>query len=318
MCISLLYAFVRLYISIIIIINFFVLNYAFFCYIALYFIMIKNILKGFIIGVGKIIPGVSGSMLAISLNVYEKMLEIIANIKRINFYSFRFLFSLFLGIIIGIVVFSKTIIWLLNVFYFPTMLLFVGLIIGGLPDIILKIKNCDAPLALLKGKIIFLLSFLFSYFITFLGNLNFEPSDNILTVFVLGLIEAFSSIVPGISGTAIFMSLGAYDYLLNLYSNIFNPNYFYYTCVFIVGVLVSTYVIAKIITYLLKNYECYTFIAILGFMSSAILVMIKQIVLKLSNVYIDGYFVFEIIIGIILCCLGFLITNRINKISGNN
>ena len=42
----------------------------FFVFIVIYFSMIKNILKGFIIGIGKIIPGVSGSMLAISMGVY--------------------------------------------------------------------------------------------------------------------------------------------------------------------------------------------------------------------------------------------------------
>ena len=39
--------------------------------------MMKNIFKGFIIGIGKIIPGVSGSMLAILLGVYERALAII-------------------------------------------------------------------------------------------------------------------------------------------------------------------------------------------------------------------------------------------------
>ena len=37
------------------------------------------ILKGFIIGVGKIIPGVSGSMLAISMGIYQQMIDSIIN-----------------------------------------------------------------------------------------------------------------------------------------------------------------------------------------------------------------------------------------------
>ena len=37
------------------------------------------IIKGLIIGIGKIIPGVSGSMLAISLGEYENMLSAVNN-----------------------------------------------------------------------------------------------------------------------------------------------------------------------------------------------------------------------------------------------
>ena len=47
---------------------------------------IKLIIKGFIIGLGKIIPGVSGAVLAMMLNVYEPALIAIANIKT-NFYK---------------------------------------------------------------------------------------------------------------------------------------------------------------------------------------------------------------------------------------
>ena len=35
----------------------------------------KNILKGFIIGIGKIIPGFSGALLAILLGVYDKSID---------------------------------------------------------------------------------------------------------------------------------------------------------------------------------------------------------------------------------------------------
>ena len=103
--------------------------------------MIKNVLKGFIIGIGKIIPGVSGSMLAISLGVYEKILEIIANLKFITINKFFFLSTIILGALISTSIFSKGVKWLLDNFYFSIMLLFIGLIIGGFPDIYKEVKN---------------------------------------------------------------------------------------------------------------------------------------------------------------------------------
>lgn len=279
--------------------------------------MIKNILKGFIIGIGKIIPGVSGSMLAISLNVYERLLLIIANITRINFSSFKFLSSILFGVMISIVVFSKTIAWLLNGFYLPIMLLFIGLIIGGLPDVILEIKESVHGVSKWKTGIIFLFSFLFSYAITLVGSLKMGIGTNGLIVFILGLIEAFSSIVPGISGTAIYMSLGVYDVLLDLFSNLFNPSYLHLTILFGSGVLAGTYIIANIVMYLLHNQKHYTFVAIFGFMLSAILIMFIQIFSYTVNQSFDGYFIFEFLIGVCLCYVGYVVTRKINNFSGN-
>ena len=40
---------------------------------------ISLIIKGFFIGVGKIIPGVSGSLLAITMGIYDKLMNSIGN-----------------------------------------------------------------------------------------------------------------------------------------------------------------------------------------------------------------------------------------------
>ena len=87
-----------------------------------------NFVKGFIIGIGKIIPGVSGAMLAISLGVYDKAIYYICNFKNDIKNSFKYLFPLGVGIIISIVLFSKVISLCLNKYYVITMLFFIGLI----------------------------------------------------------------------------------------------------------------------------------------------------------------------------------------------
>ena len=43
---------------------------------------LKLFIKGLIVGLGKIIPGVSGSLLAISLNVYDRAILAITNFSR--------------------------------------------------------------------------------------------------------------------------------------------------------------------------------------------------------------------------------------------
>lgn len=89
-------------------------------------------IKGVIIGIGKIIPGVSGSVLAMSLGIYEEAIKAINHFFKDISRHFKFLFVVGLGIITSVVLTSNIIKYFLNHFYLPTMLLFIGLIIGGI------------------------------------------------------------------------------------------------------------------------------------------------------------------------------------------
>lgn len=273
--------------------------------------MKNNIFKGFIIGVGKIIPGVSGSMLAISLGVYEKLLGIIADIRRITVSKFCYLFSLVIGICLGICLFSRGVKWLLDVFYLPTMLLFIGLIIGGMPEIVKSLTSRgNKSGSKIISLAIFVLAFTFSYMISNLsgfGSLDNGLTGNVFIYFVLGVIEAFSSIVPGISGTAIFMSLGCYDMLLSFFSNLFNPYYFKFGIFFALGILTGVVVLAKLITYLLKNYKANTYYAIFGFMLSSLFVMFSQMFGAEFNI-------FELLVGLVLLMVGYKITSLLENL----
>ena len=69
-------------------------------------------IKGFIIGIGKIIPGISGAMLAISLNLYEKGLNAITHFFNDIKNNLYFLGSLALGILFSCFFFSKILLFL--------------------------------------------------------------------------------------------------------------------------------------------------------------------------------------------------------------
>jgi putative membrane protein len=73
------------------------------------------IIKGIIIGIGKIIPGLSGSMLAISMGIYQKLINSINNFFEDIKGNFYFLFNVFLGVSISIIFFSKTILSLCHI-----------------------------------------------------------------------------------------------------------------------------------------------------------------------------------------------------------
>ena len=99
------------------------------------------IIKGFFIGIAKIIPGVSGALLAITFNLYEEGLNAITNFFDNPKKNLFFLLKVGFGIILGIIIFSKVITYFFKYYYFLTMFFFIGLIGGGIIPIIKKNKS---------------------------------------------------------------------------------------------------------------------------------------------------------------------------------
>ena len=233
-----------------------------------------NLLKGFIIGIGKIIPGVSGSVLAITLGVYDKSVEYINNFKHNKKESLKYLLPLGIGIIISIIIFSKIITILLDKYYQITMLFFIGLIIGGLPEIIKKVKKQD--------NIIVGTSFII-FFIISISNLNsnYILKGNILDIIILfisGLLEAIGTVVPGVSSSALLMILGTYNIILSSIGNITSISVILTNIKiiipFLLGVFLGIITLIKIIDYLLKKHENKLYSFVLGVLLSSIILLI--------------------------------------------
>ena len=65
--------------------------------------MIKNIVKGIVMGLAKIIPGVSGGTMAVSMGIYDKLIHSISHLFSEFKKSMMFLIPLFIGIGIAII-----------------------------------------------------------------------------------------------------------------------------------------------------------------------------------------------------------------------
>lgn len=242
---------------------------------------IKLILKGIIIGIAKIIPGISGSMIAISLNVYENAIKAINDIKNIR--NIYFLVKLSLGILIGILLFGNIVRYFYNNYYFYTMCLFIGLIIGTIPSIIKRID-------LKKDNYILLFSFAL---IILIDKLNISIPINNISTFFLGIVDAISMVVPGISGTAIFIMLDCYDYILEIYSKI-SLDMIIFGFGITSGVIITSYVVG----YFLKKHKNKFYTFTLGLLILSIIQMISFINLTFK----------DFIIGLPFFIIGFFIS----------
>lgn len=251
---------------------------------------LKLIFKGFIVGLGKIIPGVSGSLLAFSLGIYESIIEAVTNFFAKPKEHFKLLLNFGLGVFLAIILFSKIILFFLNHYYYETMYLFLGLIIGTFIPFTKNLKiNRKNIISFLITIILFLIiskGICFDKFIYERNILNY-----IYTSF-LGMIDAFTSIVPGISGTAIFMMLGSYEFVLSVLGSPFSFEFLIYGVGLILGIILICY----IMNYLLKNKKEVTYSIIFAFMISSSFILLHSI-LASFNILLAFLLLIGIIIG---------------------
>lgn len=254
-----------------------------------------NFVKGFIIGIGKIIPGVSGAMLATIMGVYDKSIFYICNFKSNVKEGIRYLFPIGVGIVLSIILFSKIISMCLNKYYSITMLFFVGLIIGGFPFVINKVKKKDYFISVVSFSLFFLIS-VFNINNSYVLRNNFIDT---VIYFFSGGIEAIGTIVPGVSGTALLMIVGTYDSIVYSIGNLTN---FKIIFPFIIGIILFILLFVKLVDYLFRKYNDKMYAFILG-------VLVSSTVLLVIQVFKDKVIFLDVLIGIIFMFIGIFISS---------
>ncbi len=236
------------------------------------------VLKGFLLGVANIIPGVSGGTLAITLGIYQDLIEAISHFFKNLKKNIKFLIPLGIGMVIAILLGSKVISFCLDKFPFPTTLFFIGLIVGGIPLLTKKVKSTKLkPLNVAA----FLLTFSIVMIMTFLNSgtkavdLTNVGIIQILLLFLVGMVAAATMVIPGVSGSFVLMLLGYYKPIVGTISNLTNFKEFWHNVLvlapFGLGVLIGIVLIAKLLEYLFKKYETTTYYGIIGFVVSSVL-----------------------------------------------
>lgn len=266
-------------------------------------------LKGFVIGFGIIFP-ISSSVLAMTMGIYEKIINIINNF----FSSFKknktFIISFALGVIASAICCCLLLNITLKKFPVATLLFFTGLIFGGVQMIIKKTEKKVSPINICCT----IIGALLLISLSFMGNSS-EVIINTnlmgyIKIFLVGLVSAGTMIIPGVSGSAILVILGYYTPLLSLISDTMhltnlNPNIFI-IIVFGIGMLLGIIIVSKLMEYLLNKHKIKTYFAIVGFVIASII----NIIILIFNYKIK---VIEFAVGLILFIIGYFISAKLLK-----
>lgn len=247
---------------------------------------ILDILRGAVIGVSNIIPGVSGGTMAVSMGIYDRVIYAVNNLFKQFKKSFREILPILIGVLIGLFAFAALIGSLLGtksdeipITRLPTNFAFIGLILGGLPAIYKRVNMKDAGIF---GVILFLVFLALVVALPLLSPPEARTVDHsigtILLMIPLGAIASSTMVIPGISGSMILMLLGYYNPVINAMNDLRGGDWSSLAILlpYVIGLLVGIVFIAKLMNFLLKKHAALTFCAIFGLVIGSPVALLMQ------------------------------------------
>lgn len=253
------------------------------------FSIIRTFLIGLAIGMANVIPGVSGGTLAVVFNIYDKFVNAITlNFKKL-WRNRKFVFPLLIGMLGGVLVFSKLISIVYEKFPMQTNYFFMGLILGSIPMLFKYMVAKKDGEKFSAGKIVAIIICALAGFVLLIylghlegvlgtpdmsGDLPDQTLPLTIRIFAAGLIGAVAMIIPGISGSLLMLIMGVYTIVMKSISLLF-PTLFasdfqlFFKAFFLllpngVGVLIGLLSGAKLIAWLLKKIPNQTYAVIFG------------------------------------------------------
>ena len=264
----------------------------------------RNFLKGIIVGIGGIAPGLSGSVLLVILGLYEKAVAAIGTLFKDFKNNVKFLLPLVLGFGVGVIIFSKIVDFLLVNYEMYTRYAFFFFFFGTIPLFYKELKKNGFHKKYYAIIIIAaIIGFSFFHF-----NANLFPTitdPNLLQSVFLGIAVAGSSIVPGVDSAVILSSLGLYELYVGSIAD-FNLSILIPAGVgLVIGVLVISFIMNKLI----KRFYTVTFSVIFG--------LFLSIIPNVLNESCGLGFNLNSVISIILVVIGFAFSYFLGDVKEN-
>ena len=287
--------------------------------------MIKSILKGMLIGIANIIPGVSGGTMMVSMGIYDRLIHCITHLFSELKESIKFLFPIAVGMGIAIIASAFGLEWLFESFPVQANLLFIGLILGSLPIMWKNVKGSKIKAGHLISALVF---FALVVGLAAFGGTEGAAADlsfgvvNVLKLFVVGIIASATMVIPGVSGSMVLMLLGFYQPVLSAITDfiealtsldmdgilagigILAP--------FGIGVVAGIFAVAKLVEIIFEKFPLYAYWAIIGLVvASPVAIALMGGFAALSGM--GAMMIVHLLVGAVALVAGFVVAMKLGE-----
>ncbi len=281
--------------------------------------MVKSILKGMVIGIANIIPGVSGGTMMVSMGIYDKLIHCITHLFSEFKKSVLYLLPIVLGMGIAIIASSFGLEYLFGHFPVQTNLLFIGLVLGGLPAIWKNVKGNRVKVGHIISCVLF---FALVAGLALIGEKEGEAASmafslvNFIKLFFVGVIASATMVIPGVSGSMMLLLLGYYHPILNTINDFIRALTAFdipgvLVCCgalipFGIGVVVGIFAIAKLVEIIFAKFPLYAYWAIVG------LIVASPVAILVMGTY-PSLTVVNVLTGLVCLAAGFFASVKLGE-----
>lgn len=227
-----------------------------------------KLFQGALIGLGAVLPGISGGVLCVIFGIYKTIMEFLSDPFRKFKTHFPKLFPYGVGLIIGFLGVAKVLAFLLERYEAPSVCLFIGLIGGMLPSLFREAgeqgRNKNSYISLGIAMVV-----VFALLIS-LQVFSVEITPSFVWYLFCGFCLALSVIAPGMSFSTLLMPLGLYtpfvDGISSFDFSILIPGG--------IGALATVILLSQAVNALFTHYYSVAFHAIVGVVIAATVMII--------------------------------------------
>ncbi len=280
---------------------------------------LTDILRGFVVGLANLIPGVSGGTMMVAMGVYNKLIHAITNIFKEFKKSFLTLLPYVIGMLLAIALGSVGLKMAFQNYPLPTNTLFIGLILGSVPALFREVRGEKKGI---PGVLLFIFFFA-SVIVLKLVESNHSNVLNtgfldILKYLLMGVIASATMVIPGVSGSMILKTMGYYepivtgaipDLMKGISSGAWDQagHSIAVLLPFGIGCVLGIYFVSRFIDYLLHHYKGYTYMAVLG------MVLASPVVTLIDRSLYDQVGWVLILISVVTFAVGFVVATKMGS-----
>lgn len=247
-----------------------------------------KILCGAAVGVGFVLPGVSGGVIAISMGLYERMLSAIKQMLTFSWSkikeSFLFLLPIGIGGAVGVLLTSNVLKIVIEQHEAEVLALFCGFVLGSIPTLFEETrggrqKDGHCPIRV-KDVLLVVGGFLFAVLFGLLDTSATAEAAAVaghrlppLLGLFAGAVLSIGVVIPGLSSSFLLVYLGLYRAILVAIAELYIPTLFFAA----VGFGLAALLLVLLMHRLLERHHTASYFAIIGVAVGSMMLILPQI-----------------------------------------
>ena len=253
------------------------------------------------------------------MGIYDKLIHCVNHFFKELKQNVLFLFPIAIGVVIALIASVFGMDYLFETFPLQANLLFIGLILGGLPDIYEKVKGVTV-----RFSYVFCFVLLFGFVIAMAFFNDAQGGEvvigagawDLIKLFLIGVVAAATMVIPGVSGSMILLLLGYYNPLLDAIKSFMEAilkwnmeamlKGMILLAPFGIGVIVGIVLISRLMEFVFETYPLYAYWSIIG------LLLASPIAILMVGTF-QNITILSVVVGIFLFGIGFFIARKLNK-----